>query len=686
MKSPHLRHRTLLLTALIVALTASSVWAQGPKPYQGRDRALLIGIENYDNAPDLQYIHNDVFALRRAIGERFAGNAFNVGELKSIVDGKNFITPKGAFLQATIASFLSDAKPEDRLLLYFSGHGFRSQDGQLYLAGVDFDIKDPEKTGVSMQWLRGKLAASKAGSTLLVLDACHAGTEQESVAAAELGEPLRETPNVITLASSTGEQPSQLWKEKEQSLFTYWLCQALKGHADADGNAMIDVDELYKYVHANVTRTAKRRLGREQTPVRIVRTGTQGVPNVLTLKPRSLDEIIDDVAQELAWSAEENEMNRMAVFEFTEDTALGKVLGAKYGVLGRYCATRLQERLLELGAGNFRVADQDRVQSALKEQEFSVDDLGSEDALQKLSDKVGGLAAVSLGTFQNRVGRDLGLRCRLVGLKTGDVVSMAGGRAKLNESEWAMLGGSGYVSDERRRQRQSSASYSSDTERQDAEVREFDEQTVHPLRDPRFPFRVRVMVNGKERVGVFQRNESTGKEDYVVSFSRGEVYQLWVYNTTGKQACLRLMVDGLNTLPQKYVEKGIATYEVAPRVNLKDARHWVLDPGKGSRKQTVWGINGFVTETGAQGQLRQFKIVDAVDSIAARKNFTDQVGLITAAFYHAYDPSQSMIAGTFNGQAGTGFGNTESARLNEVKSVVATDLWGVVNIRYVLQD
>ena len=71
---------------------------------------------------------------------------------------------------------------------------------------------------------------------------------------------------VVTLASSTAEQPSQIWDEKEQSLFSYWLNQGLKGHADEDGNGEVNIDELYDYVHRNVTQSAEARLHRPQTP------------------------------------------------------------------------------------------------------------------------------------------------------------------------------------------------------------------------------------------------------------------------------------------------------------------------------------------------------------------------------------------------------------------------------------
>ncbi len=644
-----------------------------------RQMVLLIGVQNYKLAPPLKFIDRDIDQMAEVLRTRAIHN-YN---LISACTELNLSVDKNSML-ARLNELANSARPQDRLVIYFSGHGFRGKDGQLYLAPIDCDPQKPEATGVPIQTVRERLAATKAGFTLLILDACHAGEEGGAVSAKDLGEPFRELPNAVTIASSKGSQPSLIWAEKEQSLFSYWLCQALKGHADTNGDSSIDIDELYNYVHDQVTKTSKR-MGREQTPVRIVRSGTAGVPVVLRLKPQSLDSIIDDIAQQIAWSVEDNKLSRMAVFEFTEDGALGKVLGAQYGLLGRYCAARLQEKLLKLGDGTFRVADQERVERALQEQKFSVDDLARDDALKAVSEKVGGLAAISLGMFQNRIGRDLGLRCRLVGLETGDVLSFSGGRAKLNDSEWAMLGGSAYMP---RPLPPPGYGPEGEEKRKDDVVKMLDQQTTHPLRDPQLPLRLKVMVASKERQGVFERNAATGREEYVVGLKPGEVYSLWVENRTGQVACMRLLVDGLNTLPEKVMEKGIQTYETAPRVNISKARHWVLDPRQSmARSQSLWAINGFVTQTGEQGQMREFKIVDADASVAARKSFTDQIGLITAAFYHEYEPPKQSnhIAGSAPG-VGTGFGNTVEFNGKERRDVRPGDLWAVINIRYVLQE
>ncbi len=76
---------------------------------------------------------------------------------------------------------------------------------------------------------------------------------------------------------------------------------------------------------------------------------------------------------------------------------------------------------------------------------------------------------------------------------------------------------------------------------------------------------------------------------------------------------------------------------IAARVHLDRTS---LDPR--SPKSTANIFRGFVSETGKSGEWRFFTVADARDSLAAQRQFTDQLGIITAAFYEqatAAEPS-----------------------------------------------
>src|SRR5690606_16252277 len=69
----------------------------------------------------------------------------------------------------------SVAQPEDRVVIYFAGHGFLYQGGG-YLAPYDFRMEDPAKYGYSMQTL-GEMIGGKiqARWKVLLTDSCHSG-------------------------------------------------------------------------------------------------------------------------------------------------------------------------------------------------------------------------------------------------------------------------------------------------------------------------------------------------------------------------------------------------------------------------------------------------------------------------------------------------------------------------------
>lgn len=628
----------------------------------GRQWAILIGVENYQKATPLTYTMNDVDQLSKTLRERGGVPSERVVKFVESSPDVRF-QPLKASLIEQLPKWLRKPTAKDRLIVYFSGHGFRSQDGNLYLAPLDCDPANPAATGISVAWLRDQIAACPAPFKLLILDSCHAGTEKgeeliKGASAKDLGEPFRDLEGVVTLASSTGDEKSQIWTEKKQSLFTYWLNQGLAGHADENGDAEVDIDELNKYVHKNVTHTAQTQLHRPQTPVRIIRGGS-GTPVVLELVPTKLKHLIKDMAQQMAWSMQERGIKKVGVLQFTADTPLGEALGSGFGALGRWCTVELEKCLLE--SGTCEVVDSNRLVAALKKQKFTVDQLSSPAAMQQLAKELG-MPAVVLGTLRHRQNKTITLQCKLQNLETEALAGAAGGSALLNENEWAMLGHSVVIKPEDR-----PPPVPGETDQDGPLIQKLDEQASkpHPMRDPKFPYRVSVMINGQERQGAFRGNE------YVIPVRNGEVYEVHIKVLNNEQTCVRLLIDGLNTLPQKLTgEKGIETIEVAPVVKLDEAREWILDGNQ--NKGRLWAFRGFVTETGTAGKLRRFVVADPAQSLAAQKNFTESMGLITAAFY-----TQSSV------RSGTTVQPWETpAVLTERRDVEAGDLISVVNIRY----
>jgi uncharacterized caspase-like protein len=669
--------------ALVCGLLAPTVTAA--QPSAPKQWAILIGVEKYEKANPLQYTVNDVKLLTTTL-VRYGGIPRD--QILEITDQRSeaaFQPRKDSLLQS-LPDWLSKPGEQDSIIVYFSGHGFRDKDGKLYLAPLECDPDEPTSAGIPVEWFRGQLAGCKAAFKLLILDACHAGSEKgeetRSVNANDLGNQFEEVDRVVTIASSKASEKSQIWAAKEQSLFSYWLNQGLRGHADRDRNGSVDIEELYNFVFSNVKRTAGLRFPRPQSPVRIVRSGVEGTPTVVALMPQPLSVVLADIAEQLASAIEERKLGRVGVLTFHDHTPGGEeAIGANFGNIGKYCSEELHRQLQDAGAGKFSVIDRRRLNEAIAKNDFRIASLGSTRSLVNLSKDVDGMPVLVVGSLLSRKGRVIHLECKLQQTDSDtDPGVVVGGSAALNESQWAMLGISSVVRPEDRR-----PEYREDSVIQDSVEAQVIEridnraqgQRSHPFLDPTFEFNVEMIIDGNVRKGEFRGN------DYFVPVKKGEIYKIRVTSRTSQPMMMRLLVDGLNTLPEKEKSKGVVTEEWGAHVDLSEARAWVLDP-KGPELKgglPVWNIPGFATTTGTNGRIREFLISDAENSLAARQKYTDEIGLITAAFYFAGDGSRSG-----SGALGTQAGDEVSMDLTERAGLKVGNLRGVVHIRYVDEE
>jgi len=244
--------------------------------------------------------------------------------------------------KAKLSELLSQAGPEDHVFMLFTGHADLA-DGKLYLCPIDYDSTKPSDKGIAVEWLRREMDRCKAKLKLLVIDTCHAGSDKAGggpfgVTAKDLAEPFRSVPGVITLGSSTAEEKSYVWETKEQSIYSYWLNQGLKGHADRDGNGEVDVLELHKYVSENVPFVADKLRSAAQHPVMFMARPVAGVPVVIRPEPHTLEGLLDDMAEQLATIVELREIPAVGVTEFSLHAKGQELkLGGDLGWLGAYC-------------------------------------------------------------------------------------------------------------------------------------------------------------------------------------------------------------------------------------------------------------------------------------------------------------------------------------------------------------
>ncbi len=226
--------------------------------------ALLIGTSRFGDArfPALTKPAKDVAALEAVLRDAAVG-AFD--DVRALFD------PPCEKVRREVARLFAGRKPDDLVLLFFAGHGVKDDYGKLYLVASDTDRDLLTATALGADFITQEMDQSHSRKQVLLLDCCHSGAIAEGVRAADASAGSLEaftgrgTGKVIITASDSyefawegGETPAAF----ENSLFTHFLVDGLRtGKADVNGDGLVTLDELYKYVHGKVLETTPK-----QTP------------------------------------------------------------------------------------------------------------------------------------------------------------------------------------------------------------------------------------------------------------------------------------------------------------------------------------------------------------------------------------------------------------------------------------
>jgi hypothetical protein len=268
--------RNVLMTALVLQLSQTIALAQSevravPKPGKGNSAAteeisvLSVGISNYAKAPRLAYTTTDAENIGMAYREIAQLTKSGVEVLTDADDSSPFTAKR---LASEVQRFLSSRARNSTAVLFFSGHGYRTEMGDFFLATSEFDTKDPAQTGYPLDELRKQLSECPARTKIVILDCCFAGAfgAAKGVDPGENNDDVagsfRSVPGCVAITASTGGQESIESPVLKAGIFTHWLVKGLRGQANTRIDDVIDVAELFSFVSDNV----KRETNEAQTP------------------------------------------------------------------------------------------------------------------------------------------------------------------------------------------------------------------------------------------------------------------------------------------------------------------------------------------------------------------------------------------------------------------------------------
>jgi uncharacterized caspase-like protein len=237
----------------------------------GNRWALLIGINEYEHMPPLRYCARDAEALKAALIEH-AGYEPQRVYLLSDAAPESRAPTRGNILIA-LSTFLQQAKPEDTVLLAFSGHGERDSEDRSYLMPIDGLPSLLADTGLPVSRIYEYLDRCTARQKVVILDACHSGGKRSGGAATSFDfTKLPQGTGIIELLSCDVNEVSWENAQLQQGVFSHFLTRAMEGAADSEGagngDGYVSVDEVYAYVHDRVRDFVREKHNQNQTPKR----------------------------------------------------------------------------------------------------------------------------------------------------------------------------------------------------------------------------------------------------------------------------------------------------------------------------------------------------------------------------------------------------------------------------------
>lgn len=199
-------------------------------------KALVIGVSDYISMkqPNLPFCKNDILAIRDALILGLKIDKSNIATC-----GESEIVTGTEFLYA-LNNLISNTHADDTLIFYFSGHGGTLSDGHhLLLSNTAIKTKDIIEI----------LEKTPSKNKVIILDCCMSGNFSiDQTAAFNINETVEEFAGkgYAVLASSNATEISYGHPDKPISLFTSFLCEAIKDiHLIKQGKkSLYDISKL----------------------------------------------------------------------------------------------------------------------------------------------------------------------------------------------------------------------------------------------------------------------------------------------------------------------------------------------------------------------------------------------------------------------------------------------------------
>ena len=688
----------------ILILSTQPIFAQ---------RALVVSSKAFGDCPSISSVATDVGELKEA----FERNGYEI-----FVSLPNQPGPLMPGIKRWIHELTQDSPSQPTTsILYYRGHLIQDSMGNLHLADFDCDRADPEFPLVDIVRRIAKVATA-GRDYLIVLDVGYDKGNPLPELKKTVQVATRDFPNAsVTMLAACQTPENTIWRQRNISHAAYWISRGLKYDRLAAGNdGTVTFTELNEFVARRIS---------ESIDLSVASTREGNEITLATHGRTTLENVASDLADQLATQALTNSVACLILPEIEVVKGSGDDK-RHYATFCRQLQYRVNERLLEKCLYRaYQVAEPSVLREVLRERKFTRENIKSL-KLSKLSLDYPNQTVVVYGSLYHgskyespRKSNELDIVLEPTFLD-GRALPAIRQTATLNAPEWSTIASNSYIdrqatvdanitiaaakyktnprplaipsdnaetasspsdnvttSDEELlfaepRDRLGNRnvqllSYEDDSIVSIADAFPDLDATVHPMRDPDYPFRIGLIVNGESqpRPPIFSADGS----EMSVPLEPGDEYSIEIKNFSGRPVFMRLLVDGLNTVPDAPSAYAMPTDHrfltlptklekmrcfPAQPASIDSARSLFLRPLERTRSYKLRGFITDIRENEEQGIFRRFQVVRADQSEAWQQGFTEEVGIITAGIFQpvrrdARAMSKAPRVGTSLGETGT---------------------------------
>ena len=221
----------------------------------GKRSALIVASYEYED-PGLQLLRapaRDAEALARVLRDPEIGGF----EVHTVLNQPAHVA------NLAVEEFFAERRPDDLLVLHFSGHGVKDDSGELYFATTDTQLRRLGATTLSAGFVNRQMSRSRSRRVVLLLDCCYAGAFERGMVpkadkAVHVEEQFGGRGRAVITASGAMEYAFEnaeltATSELRPSVFTRAVVEGLEtGDADRDQDGYVGLDELYDYIYDRV--------------------------------------------------------------------------------------------------------------------------------------------------------------------------------------------------------------------------------------------------------------------------------------------------------------------------------------------------------------------------------------------------------------------------------------------------